>query len=70
MQHPHNLFLPYGLITFGAIYIAKPDIFFMWMSRRNEAARRREMPGQNKTFMRVLGLLLLVAGLVLLMRST
>ncbi len=70
MHHPHNIILPYGLITFGAVYIAKPDIFFMWMSKRNAAARRRAMPDQNKAFMRVLGLIFLLAGFVLLMRST
>jgi hypothetical protein len=68
--HPHNVILPYGLITFGAIYIAKPDIFYMWMSKRNAAAQRRPMPEQNKSFMRVLGLICLIAGFVLLMRST
>jgi threonine/homoserine/homoserine lactone efflux protein len=68
-MHPQHPFVPYGLITFGAIYIAKPDIFYMWMSRRNEQGQRRAMPQQNKAFMRALGLVFIVVGMVLLMRS-
>jgi hypothetical protein len=69
-MHPPHLFVPYGLITFGAIYIAKPDIFYIWMSRRDTDGQRKRMPEPNKVFMRGLGLVLIVVGMVLLMRST
>jgi hypothetical protein len=69
-MHPHPLIVPYGLITFGALYVAKPDIFFMWMSRPREDGRRRMMPDQSKMFMRGLGLVLIVVGMIMLMRFT
>lgn len=69
-MHPHPLIVPYGLITFGALYVAKPDIFFMWMSGPKADGRRRMMPDQSKMFMRGLGLVLIVVGMIMLMRFT
>jgi len=69
-MHPHNPLVPYGLITFGAIYIGKPDIYYTLMSRPDASGQRRVMPEKNKAFMRTLGSIFVVAGIVILMRST
>jgi len=61
--------VPFGLIAFGAIYVAKPDIFYMWMARRDADGKKRPMPVQNRTFMRGLGMVFVVVGVALLMRS-
>jgi threonine/homoserine/homoserine lactone efflux protein len=68
-MNPHNAVLAYGLIAFGAIYIAKPDIFYVWMAKRDVKGQRRELPEQSKFFMRGLGMVLLLAGIFMLWRS-
>jgi hypothetical protein len=40
------------------------------MSRPDASGQKRRMPEQNKAFMRGLGLVLILIGMVLLMRST
>jgi hypothetical protein len=65
-SHP---LVPYGLIAFGAIYIAKPDIFYIWMAKRDADGEKRPMPVANRKFMRGLGLVFVVVGVALLMRS-
>ena len=69
MMMTSHLTVPYGLIAFGAVYIAKPDIFFMWFARRDEDGNRRPMPEQNRKFMRALGMIFAVAGVAMLVRS-
>jgi hypothetical protein len=69
MYTPHRV-VPYGLITFGVIYVTKPDIFYMSMGKGNATSPRPPMSGQNKLFMRVLGMALIVAGLAILLGSS
>jgi len=64
-----NPIVSYGLLAFGAIYIAKPDIFYMWIARPGDGQARREMSDRNKNFMRALGLVLLIVGMALLVRN-
>jgi hypothetical protein len=61
--------VPYGLIAFGVVYIAKPDIFYMLIARRQADGTRRAVPEQSLKFMRALGMIFVVAGVMLLVRS-
>jgi uncharacterized membrane protein YidH (DUF202 family) len=68
MTTSHAL-VPYGLIVFGVLYLVQPDIFYRWMARRDEDGNRHPIPDHNVKFMRALGMIFIVAGVVLLVRS-
>jgi threonine/homoserine/homoserine lactone efflux protein len=68
MNHA-NPIVPYGLLAFGAIYIAKPDIFYMWIARRADGQPKRVMPERSRQFMRALGLVFVIVGMALLFRT-
>ena len=53
------------LIGFGILYLIKPDIFQRWFWKRT-AISQRLTPEQNKVYMRILGCVFIVVGIVLL----
>jgi hypothetical protein len=61
--------VPYGLIAFGVVYLIKPDIFYMLIARREADGKQRAIPEQSLKFMRALGMIFVVAGVMLLVRS-
>jgi hypothetical protein len=61
-----QILLPYVLIGFGVIYLIKPDIFHSFLSGRKPADERRPMTAENRRFMKTLGTIFLVSGLVIL----
>jgi hypothetical protein len=66
---PQHLIVPYGLIIFGIVYLVKPDLFYALLEMRKASVERKVMPPQNKAFMRALGVIFVVAGVVILVRS-
>jgi hypothetical protein len=69
MNHA-NPIVPYGLLAFGLIYIAKPDIFYRWIARRGDGQAKRVMPDRSRQFMRALGLVFVIVGMALLFRAS
>ena len=55
-----------ALIGCGCVYLIKPDVFQRWFWKRTAISQRLLTPEQNKTYMRILGCVLIVAGVVLL----
>ena len=60
---------PFGLllIAIGIVYLAKPDLFQRGLWKRTAISQRLFTPEQNKVYMRVLGGLFILAGLVLVL---
>ncbi|HEV2383271.1 MAG TPA: hypothetical protein VG206_26185 [Terriglobia bacterium] len=54
------------LVAFGILYLVKPDIFQRWFWRRTAISQRLLTPEKNKVYMRILGGVFIVAGVVLL----
>jgi uncharacterized protein YjeT (DUF2065 family) len=52
------------LIVCGVLYLIKPDIFQRWFWKRTAISQRLLTPEQNKVYMRVLGVVLIVIGIV------
>jgi len=61
-------FFGVGLIVAGIIYLIKPDIFQRWWWKRTAISQKVMTPEQNKFYMRVLGLVFIIAGIVILVR--
>jgi uncharacterized protein YjeT (DUF2065 family) len=57
------------LIIFGIIYLVKPDIFQRWFWKQTAISQQLMTPEQNKVYMRVLGGVFIVVGIVLLLRA-
>jgi uncharacterized protein YjeT (DUF2065 family) len=55
------------LVAFGALYLIKPDLFQRWFWKRTAISQRLLTPEQNKVYMRILGGVFLLAGVVLLL---
>ena len=55
----------YVLIASGLIYLVKPDIFQRGIWKNTAISQRLLTPEQNKAYMRVLGCVLIAAGLAL-----
>jgi hypothetical protein len=64
-----QILLPYVLIGFGLIYVLKPDIFHLFLIRRKPVVEQHPMTDANRTFMRVLGTVFLIAGFAILYSS-
>jgi uncharacterized protein YjeT (DUF2065 family) len=54
------------LIAFGTLYLIKPDIFQRWFWKRTAISQRLLTPEKNKVYMRILGSVFIVVGIVLL----
>jgi uncharacterized protein YjeT (DUF2065 family) len=59
---------PVGLILVGILYLLKPDVFRSGLWKRPTASQSMMLPNQNLMFMRLLGSICLIAGIVLLLR--
>jgi uncharacterized protein YjeT (DUF2065 family) len=57
----------FSLITilFGVIYLLKPDLFQRWIWKESAISQRLLGPEKNKIYMRLLGMLFIVAGIIL-----
>jgi uncharacterized membrane protein HdeD (DUF308 family) len=55
-----------ALIAVGVLYLVKPNIFQRWFWKRTAISQRLLTPEQNKIYMRVLGGLFVIIGIVLL----
>ncbi len=77
MQDSGMLLAAFILIGFGIVYLLKPDIYqqwpWLWPWKRRDLVQRlltpEFTPERYKAFVRVLGGLFLVAGIVLLIFS-
>ena len=58
--------MAFALIACGILYQIKPDIFQRWFWKRTAISQRILTPEQNKIYMRILGAVFIVAGVVLL----
>ena len=54
----------YVLIAAGVLYLIKPDIFQRWFWKRTAISQRLLTPEQNKVYMRILGVVFIVVGIV------
>jgi len=54
------------LIAAGIIYLIKPDIFQRWIWKKTDISQRLLTPEQYKVFMRILGVVYIIIGVVLL----
>ena len=65
---PHH-FPVFGivLIVCGVIYLIKPNIFQRWFWKRTAISQRIMTPEQNRIYMRVLGAVFVIVGLILLL---
>ncbi len=54
------------LIAAGVLYLIKPDIFQRGIWKRTAVSQRLLTPEQNKVYMRILGGVFIVIGIVLL----
>jgi len=61
------ILLPYVLIGFGVLYLLKPDVFHLLVSRLKPVSERRAMTEGNRGFMRMLGTMFVIAGVAILM---
>jgi uncharacterized membrane protein YidH (DUF202 family) len=68
-MHLNSPVLPFVLIGVGVLYLIKPDIFQRWFWKRTAISQQIMTPEQNKVYMRVLGAVFVVVGIVLLVRS-
>ncbi len=59
----------YFLIALGALYEIKPDLFRRWFWKRTSIAQRALRPENYIRYMRLLGAVLIVAGLFLVVRG-
>ena len=59
----------YFLIAVGAMYEIKPDLFRRWFWRKTSIAQRALSPENYIRYMRLLGAVLIVAGLILVVRG-
>jgi uncharacterized protein YjeT (DUF2065 family) len=59
---------PLGLILIGILYLVKPDIFRRALGKRPADSEQMRLPDRNYTFMRLLGSICIIAGVVLLSR--
>ena len=66
-MHSRFPLLGVGLIAFGVIYIIKPDIFQRWFWKRTAISQQIMSPESNKTYMRVLGAIFIIVGLLLVL---
>jgi threonine/homoserine/homoserine lactone efflux protein len=57
------------LIACGVVYLIKPDIFQRWFWKRTSISQRLMTPEHNKVYMRVLGGVFILVGIVLLIIS-
>lgn len=55
------------LIVCGIVYLLKPDIFQRWFWKRTAISQRIMTPEQNKVYMRILGVIFIVVGVILLL---
>jgi len=56
------------LIISGIIYLIKPNIFRRWFWKKTSIAQRMLSPEHNIIYMRGLGVIFIIAGLVLFLR--
>ena len=54
------------LIIFGVIYILKPDLFKRWFWTKTSIAQRLLKPNQYLIYMRVLGAVFILIGIILI----
>ncbi len=54
----------YVLIAAGVLYLIKPNIFQRWFWKRTALSQRMLTPEQNKVYMRILGVVFIVVGIV------
>lgn len=54
------------LLVFGIIYIVKPDLYRRWIWKKTDVLQQVLSPKRYIKFMRVLGVILSVAGIILL----
>ena len=58
------------LIVCGILYLIKPDIFRRGFWRRTAISQRLLTPEQNKVYMRILGGVFIVVGIILVVISS
>jgi hypothetical protein len=61
------MLFPFILIVFGISYIAKPDMFKRGLWKETAITQRILSPVRYRIYMRVLGLIFIVAGIVMLL---
>lgn len=54
------------LLVFGIVYIVKPDLYRRWMWKKTDVLQQMLSPERYIKFMRLLGVILSVAGIILL----
>ena len=58
-----------GFIILGLLYIVKPDLFRRWFWTRTSIAQRVFSPEGYLTYMRILGIVIILGGIFLLVRG-
>jgi len=64
MTYPVLIFIGLIFIAFGFLYLIKPNIYRRGLWKKTSIAQRYFSPEQYNMYMRILGIILLVAGLV------
>lgn len=54
------------LLVFGIVYIVKPDLYRRWIWKKTDVLQQMLSPERYIKFMRILGIILSVAGIILL----
>ena len=54
------------LITFGVVYLIKPDLFQRGIWKKTAISQQVLTPEQNKIYMRVLGAIFILVGLAII----
>jgi uncharacterized protein YjeT (DUF2065 family) len=57
-----------SLIVVGVIYLVKPDIFRRWIWTKTSIAQRALSPANYLRYMRGLGIIFIIVGVVLVIR--
>lgn len=58
-----------AFVALGLLYVVKPDLFRRWFWTRTSIAQRLLSPEGYITYMRVLGLVVVLIGLILFFKS-
>ncbi len=58
-----------AMIAFGALYLIKPDIYQRLFWKRTALSQRILTPDQNIIYMRVLGMVFIVIGILLYLKQ-
>lgn len=58
-----------AMIAFGVLYLIKPDIYQRWFWKRTALSQRILTPDQNIIYMRVLGMVFIVIGILLYLKQ-